>query len=142
MVRVLKKHYHARPGASELFNALKGFIPCSVYSDYSLPGERMKAVGLDPGLCFQVYGPLDFGAQKPAPRPFRLIAADFGCNPGEVLMVGDRDAADGAGARAAGLMYIRITDRKEGPDSQALSWEDFYTRMMKRKPVFQALKGH
>ncbi|MDR3247874.1 MAG: HAD family hydrolase [Treponema sp.] len=115
MIRVLKRFYPCRPGAAELFRSLakgKNFlgkkIPFALYSDYPKTPERLRAVGLDleGGLC---YGPEEFGAQKPAPRPFLAIAAALGCAPADVLVIGDRDATDGAGAAAAGMRYINIS---------------------------------
>jgi FMN phosphatase YigB (HAD superfamily) len=91
-----------------------------VYSDYPQTGDRLRAIGLDPPS--RVYGPEDFGAQKPAPRPFLSIAADLGAAPAAVLVAGDRDDTDGAGAAAAGMQYARI--------SGDAGWKDLCTRMI------------
>jgi FMN phosphatase YigB (HAD superfamily) len=114
MIRLLRKHYRPRPGTAELFAALRSGknrwgrgIPFAVYSDYPFTGERLKALGLDPapGGC---YGPEDFGAQKPAAAPFLRIAAALASPPEQTLVAGDRDDTDGAGARAAGMKYLRV----------------------------------
>ena len=57
--------------------------------------------------------------EKPDPRAFRLLASRLGCDPGEVLFVGDDPVRDIAGAAAAGMMTCRLrrpgrTDECEG----------------------------
>jgi beta-phosphoglucomutase-like phosphatase (HAD superfamily) len=128
MIRVLHDHYRPRPGTAELFESLRsgnnklqkaipgGRVPFAVYSDYPRTADRLRAIGLEPRPG-EYYGPEDFGAQKPAPRPFLSIAADLGCKPANVLVVGDKDETDGAGAAAAGMRYIGISGDDE--------WEDF-----------------
>jgi FMN phosphatase YigB (HAD superfamily) len=117
MIAVLQKAYPPRPGAAEFFQILTDKnIPHAVYSDYPCVRERLEAIGLDPGLCGLLFGPDSFGAQKPAAAPFLAIAASLGCEPGRTLVIGDKDSADGAGAEAAGMMYLRINPR---------SFEDF-----------------
>jgi FMN phosphatase YigB (HAD superfamily) len=114
MRRTLKIFYTARPGAAELFETLGNVNtgqgrPFAVYSDYPLVRERLEAIGLA-GTAAKLYSPEDFGAQKPAARPFLAIAEEMGCTPGEVLVVGDREDTDGEGAAAAGMGFIKITD--------------------------------
>ncbi|MDR1443696.1 MAG: HAD family hydrolase [Treponema sp.] len=123
MIRTLKKHYRPRPGAAELLAALTsgrnrrgGKIPFAVYSDYPMTAERFTALGLEPGPLGRLYGPEDFGAQKPAAAPFLHIARDLGCPPQRILVAGDRDDTDGAGAGAAGMDYFKINAR---------TWESF-----------------
>jgi FMN phosphatase YigB (HAD superfamily) len=123
MVRILSRYYRPRPGAAELLAALSSGrnrrgkkIPFAVYSDYPMTAERFKALGLEPGPLGRVYGPEDFGAQKPAAAPFLRIARDLGCAPQSILVAGDRDDTDGAGAAAAGMAYYKIN---------ADTWESF-----------------
>jgi FMN phosphatase YigB (HAD superfamily) len=112
MIAVLRHFYSPRPGAAEFFQILeRRNIPRAVYSDYPRVRERLEAIGLDPGASGLLFGPENFGAQKPAPGPFLAIAAALGCEPGRILVIGDKDGADGAGARAAGMMYLRVQDR-------------------------------
>ncbi|MDR0387800.1 MAG: HAD family hydrolase [Treponema sp.] len=115
MIRVLRDFYRSRPGTADLFKALRTGVrgrplPFAVYSDYPRTAERLAAVGIDGTLPFAVYGPEDFGAQKPAPRPFLEIAAALGSDPAGVLVAGDRDDTDGAGAEAAGMRYANIAN--------------------------------
>jgi FMN phosphatase YigB (HAD superfamily) len=115
MVRILKDFYRCRPGTPELFEALRTGanvtgkpVPFAVYSDYPGTAGRLAAIGIDPPGA--VYGPEDFGAQKPAPRPFLAIAAGLSCDPASVLVAGDKDSTDGAGASAAGMRYVNIAN--------------------------------
>jgi FMN phosphatase YigB (HAD superfamily) len=83
-------------------------------------------MGLDPNSCGMICGPENFGAQKPAPRPFLKIAEALRRKPAETLVIGDKDNTDGEGAAAAGMMYIKIAAlKKDGAESHALSWEQF-----------------
>ena len=96
MRRVLKKHFRPRPGCPELFEELaRSKRTFAVYSDYPQPAGRLQALGLnvDTNLLF---GPENFGAQKPAARPFLAIAEALGVLPEEILVIGDREDADGA----------------------------------------------
>jgi len=109
MVRVMKKYYQIRPGARELFRQLADSSSApraAVYSDYPLLKERMEALGLSPGSSIPLYDPESFGAQKPAVRPFREIAADMGAAPEEVLVIGDREETDGLGAFRSGMHFF------------------------------------
>jgi FMN phosphatase YigB (HAD superfamily) len=112
MAAVLRQFYSPRPGAAEFLGILeRRRIPHAVYSDYPCARERLEAIGLDPGVCGPCFGPENFGAQKPAAAPFLVIAAALGCEPGKTLVIGDKDSADGAGAEAAGMMYLPVQDR-------------------------------
>jgi HAD superfamily hydrolase (TIGR01549 family) len=109
MIRILRQFYSPRPGAVEFLQALeRGNIPHAVYSDYPCARERLEAIGLDPGVCGPIFGPENFGTQKPAAAPLLAIAAALGCEPNKTMVIGDKDSADGAGAKAAGMMYLRI----------------------------------
>lgn len=125
MIRILKKYYRPRPGAAELFRLLdSGEKPAAgesrpgrnlpwgiaIYSDYPCLRERLEALGLAPGGRTLLYGPESFGAQKPAPGPFLRIARDLGVSPGEILVIGDREDTDGAGALKAGMSFFRLDD--------------------------------
>jgi len=115
MVRVLQKHYQPRPGVRELFQHFgTSDVPrVAVYSDYPFLKERLEALGLSPGPDVLLYGPESFGAQKPAVRAFRRIAADLGAAPEEVLVIGDREETDGMGAFRAGMHFFCLeTGRK------------------------------
>jgi FMN phosphatase YigB (HAD superfamily) len=112
MTAVLGRYYSPRPGAAEFLRILtERNVPHAVYSDYPCVRERLEALGLDPGFCGLLFDPGSFGARKPAAAPFLAIAASLGREPGETLVIGDKDGADGAGAQAAGMMYLRVNLR-------------------------------
>jgi FMN phosphatase YigB (HAD superfamily) len=128
MVHILNRHYRPRQGTAELLAALNSGhnrqgkkIPFAVYSDYPMTAERFKALGLELGPLGRLYGPEDFGAQKPAAAPFLRIARELGCAPQHILVAGDRDETDGAGATAAGMDYFKIN---------AGTWESFRSRFI------------
>jgi len=132
MVRVLKKHYQFRPGARELFQQFdnpSSVWRVAVYSDYPFLKERMEALGLSPGSGILLFSPESFGAQKPAARPFRRIAAEMGAAPEEVLVIGDREETDGLGAFRAGMHFFCLeTGRRR------YFRLDPYRRYIKEKP--------
>jgi FMN phosphatase YigB (HAD superfamily) len=86
-----------------------------------MTAERFKALGLEPGPLGRLYGPEDFGAQKPSAAPFLRIARDLGYSPQSILVAGDRDDTDGAGAAAAGMSYFKINSD---------TWESFRSLLM------------
>lgn len=124
MIRILEKHYTLRPRVEELLSLAAApeekypgqgrfSLKMAVYSDYPMLRQRFEAMGLSPGPRLLLYGPETFGAQKPAPGPFRSIAADMGLRPEEILVIGDREATDGMGAFNAGMHFFCLeTGRK------------------------------
>jgi FMN phosphatase YigB (HAD superfamily) len=141
IIGVLKKFYGPRPKTAELFGAFKkARFPFAVYSDYPLVRERLTALGLADAFAgsFETcYSLEDFGAQKPAARPFFVIAKELGCDPADVLVLGDREDTDGQGAAAAGMGYIKIIRKRTTGKSPAVSpdsgnspvsllWEELY----------------
>ncbi|MDL2228738.1 HAD family hydrolase [Treponema sp. OttesenSCG-928-L16] len=126
MLDVLKKYYHAYSGVLHLFDLLReSDISFAVYSDYPNTAARLEALGLNPSLCGSLYSPEDFGALKPAERPFRLIAADLEASCDETLVIGDRDDTDGAGARSCGMPFLQVKTRKNRTKKKHLN--ELYT---------------
>jgi putative hydrolase of the HAD superfamily len=86
-------------------------VPVAVVSnaDYTLPAMLASAgVHAD-----HVFSSAATGSSKPDPGIFRFAIAALGLPAGRVLHVGDTPAADGDGARAAGIA-VRIIDRAQG----------------------------
>jgi HAD superfamily hydrolase (TIGR01509 family) len=75
-------------------------LPQVVVSDYDC-AHKIAALGLD-GRFARTHSGERIGALKPDPALFRAAADALGIPPDALLHVGDRDARDGAGARAAG----------------------------------------
>lgn len=79
----------------------------------NLAAEYGPAVlGLLPGLDAYVLS-YAVGRAKPDPAIFRLVCAELGCAPGEVVFVGDSVRCDVDGPRAFG-MQARHLDRRAG----------------------------
>jgi putative hydrolase of the HAD superfamily len=75
-------------------------------ADYTLPGMLAQA-----GLSIEhVFDSASCGSSKPDPGIFRRALAALRVDPRRALHVGDTPAADGDGARAAGV-DVRIIDR-------------------------------
>ncbi len=71
------------------------------------PAEaKLRALGLAAGAFERVIVGEALGHLKPSPRPFLAAAEALGVRAGELLHVGDREDADGAGARAAGCQVV------------------------------------
>jgi FMN phosphatase YigB (HAD superfamily) len=88
----------------------KRSLGVAIYSDYPALKERLEALGLSCGPQVRLYGPENFGAQKPAPRPFKCIARDLGVLPEDTLVIGDRVDTDGFGAIQAGMRFFLLDD--------------------------------
>ena len=75
-------------------------------ADYTLPAMLHQA-GIE---IEHVFDSATSGSSKPDPGIFRRALRALGADPHRTLHVGDTPAADGAGARAAGI-DVRIIDR-------------------------------
>lgn len=138
MCKVLKKYYKAYDGVNEVFEILKSKnIKTAILSDHTDMVGRLEAIGLSSNLCESIYSSEDFGALKPAQRPFLSIAKDFNIETSKILVIGDRDDTDGEGAMSCGMKFLRIASkrsRKEKPSVReekaklydTLEWIDFY----------------
>ena len=132
MCFLLKRYYSQRPQLAEVFARLhQQKIKIAVFSDYPRVHQRIRALDFSDETMTTISGIFsaqDFGSQKPAPRPFLEIAANLGVTPNQCLVVGDRDLADGAGARETGMGFIQIETHKTKiieANHPVWSWEDF-----------------
>jgi putative hydrolase of the HAD superfamily len=100
------------PGLVPLLERLshKG-LRLGVLSDYAAE-RKLRALGVHKWFS-QVASAsdIDIRALKPNPRGFLVACARWGLAPDEVVMVGDRADADGAGAAAAGMRSVIIGKR-------------------------------
>lgn len=140
MCAVLKKRYTARPRILELFTMFKkSSIEYAVYSDYSQTAERLNALKLNAADCGRLYDPDSFGSLKPATRSFLSIAQDMCCIPAEILVVGDREDTDGAGALSCGMRFIHICSKRRDKSKKMFlhgqifhaSWDAFSQKFIK-----------
>jgi len=73
------------------------------------------------GLCQQVFLSSEIGFSKPDPRFFTAAVRELGVAPAEILLVGDDEAADIAGARAAGWQAALILRDSQRTDRATFS---------------------
>lgn len=144
MVKVLSKKYHARPFAKEVFSILKEYgVKTCVFSDYIRTADRMSAIGLANTADFTINSE-DLGGLKPSVKVFETLARILGCKPGEILMVGDREDTDGAGALKSGMDFVRIGTAKTAkyilfPSTsyRVMLWDDFASLVKRTFPQKQ-----
>jgi HAD superfamily hydrolase (TIGR01549 family) len=82
----------------------------ALVSDYPAR-TKLRALGAE-GLFEAVVAAGEPGgprALKPAPEGYLAAAARLGIAPGDCLVIGDRDDADGEAARRAGMAFRRIS---------------------------------
>ncbi|KMQ51991.1 hypothetical protein CHISP_0980 [Chitinispirillum alkaliphilum] len=111
----------SRPELNSTLSRLKKKkLRLAVLSDYSMVSERLEKLRIDLSLFDTVTSSEQFGALKPSGRPFVEIARKWNLKPSEVLVVGDRVDTDGEGAKAAGMKFTQICDKK---NEQSTSWQ-------------------
>ncbi len=91
-----------------LGQAMKHGIRLSVFSEYPCEA-KLESLGVRETFSV-VVSSCDPQVRrfKPDPAGFLSAAAQLGAEPAKTLVIGDRDDADGAGARAAGMPYLEI----------------------------------
>jgi HAD superfamily hydrolase (TIGR01549 family) len=108
----LGRHCRPREGVMDLLEHLhRRGLRLGVLSDYEMVAERLEAVRVPVTSFDLLMSAGESGALKPSPRPFLLAARRLGVDPPEVIVVGDRDDMDGAGARAARMTFHHLVDR-------------------------------
>lgn len=106
------RHLHGcrAAGLPEILAFLKERrTPAGVLSDY--PADRkLRALGVNGSFSLVLAATdRDIATFKPHPRGFLAAAERWQLDPAEVLVVGDRIDADGAGAAAAGMPCVIVT---------------------------------
>ncbi len=108
-LRVLEEDVRVRPGLASLIQGLRDRgLKTAVLSDYGRVAERIEALRLPVTLFDDLASAEDAGALKPSPLPFLMSARSLGLDPGQILVVGDREDMDGEGAAAAGMAYLGL----------------------------------
>ena len=108
-IRILEKHYQARPFVEPLLKELhKRGIKTVVFSDYRCVDEKLAALGLDPDEFDYRESAMDLGGLKPNKRLFEHLLETIGVTAQETLMIGDRRDTDGIGARSVGMRFIKV----------------------------------
>lgn len=115
-VKMLKKHCHRKPWVDNTLAALreKG-IKLACFSEYSFIREKLKALDINPDSFDLLIDAPTAGGCKPCRKAFMYIAAKLDIYPAEILMVGDREDTDGAGAEASNMQFLLVP--KQDSDS-------------------------
>jgi FMN phosphatase YigB (HAD superfamily) len=95
-----------------LGRALQSGVRLGVFSEYPSEG-KLESLGVrDPFSVVVSSCDPQVRRFKPDPTGFLLAARQLGSDPEKTLVIGDRDDADGAGARAAGMRYLGIGGKR------------------------------
>lgn len=124
--KILAKHYIADERVVRIFDYLhKNNITIAINSDYPFISKRMQAIGLDYQQNAQLhyFSSEDYGALKPATRPFLEIANKFNCEPSNCIVIGDRADTEGECAKKTGMNFIQISFKKK-KNNNAVSWAE------------------
>ena len=70
--------------------------------------SRAKALGIDDLVSFEVFSQDHGGVEKPDPRLFEIALREAGCEPHELLHVGDSPESDVAGALNADVEPVLL----------------------------------
>lgn len=108
-VKMLQRHFHKKPWVDQTLKTLrdKG-IKLACFSDYSFIREKLKAVDISPDSFDYIIDAPTAGGCKPCRKAFVYVAKKIGCYPADILMVGDRDDTDGAGAESANMQFYKV----------------------------------
>ncbi len=98
------------PGALEVLLALRGRgVKLGFCTDLTAHIQMRKLVALGiPAIADAVVTSEEAGAEKPDPRPFRLLLEKLGVAPEQALMVGDDYRKDILGAQALGIAAVQL----------------------------------
>ena len=114
-VKMLRRHHHVKPWVKDTIDYLhsKG-VKVACFSEYSFVREKLKAIGLDPSIFDYLADAPTAGGCKPCRKAFMYIAAKLDVHPADILMVGDREDTDGAGAESCNMQFL-LVPKKDGP---------------------------
>ena len=108
-VRMLKRHHHLKPWVLPTIKDLKSKgIKVTCFSEYGYIREKMHALGLDPDIFDYLIDAPTAGGCKPCRKAFLYVAAKMDCHPADILMVGDREDTDGAGAESCHMKFLLV----------------------------------
>ena len=76
-----------------------------LYSDYGYTEQKLRAIGIDPGMFDWVVDAPSLGGLKPNEQVTRRLLERIGVEPAQALFVGDRADCDAESARRVGARY-------------------------------------
>ncbi len=113
-VKVLKRHMHAKSWVKPTLESLKAQgIKIACFSEYSFIKEKLVAIGIDPNIFDFIIDAPTAGGSKPCRKAFMYVAAKLDVHPAEILMVGDREDTDGAGAESCNMQFQLVSKHDE-----------------------------
>lgn len=106
----------SRPGLNDILASLKekGF-KLAILSDFAHIEERLNGLCIPCSLFSTLISSETEGSLKPSSRALLAIAESWELKPSSILVIGDRDDTDGIAASNAGMVFIRISDKKSKP---------------------------
>lgn len=120
----------AFPGVSELLLRLRGGgLRLGLVSDYRGAHDRLRAIGIDPGLFHFTLVTEEHGAMKPAARMAARTLAGMGLPGARMVMVGDRAFADQRFAETCGMRFFGVLDGGDPPDPSWTPWPGVRARL-------------
>lgn len=106
-VKMLGRHFHAKPWVKPTLEKLKAQgIKIACFSEYSFIHEKLKALDIDPNMFDLLIDSPTAGGCKPCRKAFIYVSKKLETYPAHILMVGDREDTDGAGAEAANMQFL------------------------------------
>lgn len=113
------RSWRVLPGAREAVAAIRAAgLPLMACSNFDGRVHRILA-----GFGFEldrIFTSAEVGAAKPDPRMLELAAAHAGCDPADLLHIGDHPREDGEAAAACGATWLPV-DRDHGINVNRLS---------------------
>lgn len=114
-VKAIKKHMHPKPWVDEKLRSFKEKgIKLVCFSEYSFIKEKLTALGIDTGLFDLMIDAPTAGGCKPCRKAFMYVAAKIDTHPANILVLGDREDTDGAGAESCNMKF-HLVPKKDTP---------------------------
>ena len=105
-------YFRTRDDVRTLFPGVRPALEC-LAADYKLGllsngNSRADALGIGDLMSFEVFSQDHGGVEKPDPRIFEIALQETGCEPHELLHVGDSPESDVAGAIGVGAHAVLL----------------------------------
>lgn len=108
-ISILRKYLHKKSWVDSTLDDLRSRgIKVACFSEYSCVREKLLAIGVDPGKFDYIVDAPTAGGCKPCRKAFLYVAKKLDCYPADILMVGDREDTDGAGAESANMQFLLV----------------------------------
>lgn len=108
-VKMLERHFHKKPWVDDTLRSLRDDgVKLVCFSEYSFIREKLKAIGISPDSFDLIVDAPTAGGCKPCRKAFLYIANKLELEPEEILMAGDREDTDGAGADASNMGFVLV----------------------------------